>query len=55
MIKYKDDIKNRPRREWIMSKKAKDNIKSDSKKDLKNMRTKFEGNKDFKFKPKKKK
>ena len=32
-ITYKDEIKSRPKNEWIMSKKEKDNVKKGSKKE----------------------
>lgn len=41
MIKYKDEIKNRPRKEWIMGKKQRENIAKESKKDLKNLKNKL--------------
>lgn len=38
MIKYKDEIKSRPKSEWIHNKEQKQEIKKQSKKDLKSIK-----------------
>lgn len=46
MIKYKDEIRSRPKAEWKTSKKEKQEIKQESFKDLKNIKEKFLGKDD---------
>lgn len=41
MIKYKDEIKSRPKSEWIHNKEQKQEIKKQSKKELSSIKDKF--------------
>jgi ATP-dependent RNA helicase DDX27 len=43
-IKYKHEIKSRPKNEWHSTQKEKDKNKKDSKKELKTLKTKFDEN-----------
>ena len=42
MIKYKEDIKNTPKKEWFQSKNRRDNVVKESRKDLQNIKRNFE-------------
>ena len=42
MVKYKDEIMSRPRKEWFVGRKRRNDVKEDSKGDLKNIRSQFE-------------
>lgn len=42
MIKYKDEINNRPKAVWLKNEKQKKDIKEKSKQDLKNISKKFD-------------
>lgn len=42
LIKYRDDIKSRPKKEWFMGKGKRDDIAKESKGDLKTIKDKFE-------------
>ena len=42
MITHRDEIKSRPKTEWIMSKKEKETVKKGSKKELKHLKSKFD-------------
>jgi len=42
MIKYKDEIMNRPKRHWIMNNKEKLNVKEKAKGDIKNVNARFD-------------
>jgi len=42
IIKYKDEIMSRPKTEWHKSFKEKKDLQKESKKDLKNVGTKFD-------------
>ena len=44
LIKYEDEIKSRPKKEWFMGKGKKADIAKKSKDDLKRIKTKFEDN-----------
>ena len=51
IIKYKDEIMRRPRKEWFIGDKQKNETKKESKSDLKNIRDNYENqlNSDFKI------
>jgi len=42
MIKYKDEIRSRPKKEWFMGRAKRDDIAKESKGDLKSIKAKFE-------------
>lgn len=42
MIKYSDEIRSRPKKEWFMGKGKRDDIAKESKGDLKTIKDKFE-------------
>jgi hypothetical protein len=42
MIKYKEEIMNRPKNHWMKNTKEKKDIKKKSKEDLKNIKSRFE-------------
>ena len=42
LIKYKDEISNRPKTVWLKTEKQKQDIKDKSKEDLKNVSKKFD-------------
>lgn len=46
MLKYRDEIMSRPRKEWFVGNKRRNEVAKDSKGDLKNIRTQFETNLD---------
>lgn len=43
IFKYKKDIMSRPKNEWFTTKKKTDELKKESKKDLKNIKSNFDG------------
>ena len=43
LIKYKEEIKNRPKKEWFIGKGRRNDIAKESKGDLKSIKEKFEG------------
>jgi ATP-dependent RNA helicase DDX27 len=43
-LKYKQEIRNRPRKEWFQSTTRRDTVKKDSKADLKSIKSNFEDN-----------
>ena len=43
LVKYKHEIMSRPKSEWFTTKKKTDELKKESKKDLKNIKSNFEG------------
>ena len=42
MIKYKEEIMSRPKKEWFVGNKRRSEVAKESKQDLKNIKTKFE-------------
>lgn len=42
LIKYKDEIKSRPQKEWFQSNKRKETVKKEAKENLKDMKKNFE-------------
>jgi len=42
MIKYRDEIRSRPKKEWFMGKEKRDDIAKESKGDLQTIKDKFE-------------
>jgi len=42
MIKYKDEIENRPKKEWFIGKRRREEISKESKANLKEIKSKFE-------------
>ena len=44
LLKYKDEIKNRPKKEWFQSVKRAETVKTEAKENLKEIKQNFEDN-----------